>query len=120
MNNHLLSKQNNGVEFILLLYHDILLEVFQYGNRRQLFMLERIGRRFLHLNELYFWKIPFLHLNLLLEPRSLFLQICDFYKNSMPQYPLFFSSQKAIKLIILLLIEKRNICMLVCKKSFLY
>ena len=61
--------EENSVEFVLVLCHDVFLEVIHWGNRRQLIKLERVGQRF-HWNiERFFSKTPFLRLDLLLAPR---------------------------------------------------
>ena len=52
----------------MILCSDVIIEVFQYGNRRQLTKLERTGRRFHRIAECYFEKCPFLRLYLVLSP----------------------------------------------------
>ena len=53
----------NYVEFHVALCHDVLFEVLQCGNRRQILKLQRIGRRFYRMIETYFGVKPFLRLN---------------------------------------------------------
>ena len=54
----------NDVEFFVILCHDVLIEVLQCGNRRQLVKLERIGRRYHRIIEAFLGEKPFLRLNL--------------------------------------------------------
>ena len=68
----------NDVEFYVALCHDVLFEVLQCGNRRQLVKLQRIGRRFYRMIETYFGVKPFLRLNFRLEPGFCFI----FFHNS--------------------------------------
>ena len=64
---------DNDVEFYVALCHDVLFEVLQRGNRRQLVKLQRIGRRFYRMIETYFGVKPFLRLNFRLEPGFCFI-----------------------------------------------
>ena len=56
-----------AVEFFVVLCGDVLLEMMQYGDRRQLIKSERIGGRFHRLIETYFGKKPFLRMDLRLS-----------------------------------------------------
>ena len=51
------------VEFFVVLCADVLLEMMEYGDRRQLIKSERIGGRFHRLIETYFGKKPFVRMN---------------------------------------------------------
>ena len=55
-------------EFYVRLCFDVLLEVLHPGDRRPLTKLERVGRRFHWTIEKYFSDVPFLRLNLELNP----------------------------------------------------
>ena len=52
---------------------DVLLELLQFGERRGLAKLERIGRRFHQSVENFFAVMPFLRLDLQIRPRFLFI-----------------------------------------------
>ena len=58
-----MNDDNNDVEFHVALCHDVLFEVLQCGNRRQILKLQRIGRRFYRMIETYFGVKPFLRLD---------------------------------------------------------
>ena len=60
--------EDDAIEFYLTLCFDVILEVLQFGDRRRLTKLERTGRRFHHLVEKCFRDVPFLRLNIGLEP----------------------------------------------------
>ena len=57
-------------KFFVILCGDVLLEVLQFGNRRQLVKLERVGRRLHWIVDDCFGCRPFLRLRLNLMPRS--------------------------------------------------
>lgn len=54
-------------EFYVILCSDNLLELLQFGCRRRLTKLERIGRRFYLMIEKYLGVIPFIRLNIQLN-----------------------------------------------------
>ena len=56
-------------KFFVILCGDVLLEVLQFGNRRQLVKLERVGRRLHWIIENRFGNRPFLRLGLDLNSR---------------------------------------------------
>ena len=56
------------IEFYLTLCFDVIFEVLQFGNRRRLTKLERVGRRLHHLVEKWFGELPFLRLDIRLVP----------------------------------------------------
>ena len=56
-------------KFFVLLCGDVLLDVLQFGNRRQLVKLERVGRRLHWIVENFYGSRPFLRLDLDLYPR---------------------------------------------------
>ena len=58
------------VEFYLYLCHDVILEVLQFGDRRPLVKMERIGRRFHWMIEKFFLNVPFHRLDLKLVPAT--------------------------------------------------
>ena len=58
-----MNDDNNDVEFHVALCHDVLFEVLQRGDRRQLVKLQQIGRRLYRMIETYFGVKPFLRLN---------------------------------------------------------
>ena len=60
------------IEFYLRLCFDVLFEVFRFGCRRKLTKLERVGLRFHWLIEKYFPDVPFLRLDLELNPRFVY------------------------------------------------
>lgn len=62
------------MEFIVLLCRDVLIEVLCYGTRYQLVRLEKVGKRFHQVVENYFGNVPFIRLNLNINP-----EIRDFY-----------------------------------------
>ena len=59
--------------FYVSLCFDVLLELLQFGERRGLAKLERIGRRFHQSVENFFAVMPFLRLDLQIRPRFLFI-----------------------------------------------
>ena len=61
------------IEFFVVLCADVLLELMQYGDRRQLIKSERIGGRFHRLIEAYFRKKPFVRMDLRLSFVYLFI-----------------------------------------------
>ena len=61
------------IEFFIVLRADVLLEMMQYGDRRQLIKSERIGGRFHRLIETYFGKKPFVRMDLRLSFVYLFI-----------------------------------------------
>ena len=61
--------EEKNVKWFVALCYDVFLEVLRCGNRRQLVKLELFGRRFHLIVENYFGEIPFLRLDLFLEPR---------------------------------------------------
>ena len=63
-----MDDDNNDAKFYVALCHDVLFEVLQRGNRRQLVKLQRIGRRFYRMIETYFKEKPFLRINFRLAP----------------------------------------------------
>ena len=60
------------MEFYVRMCFDVLLEVLHPGDRRPLTKLERIGRCFHWTIEKYFPDVPFLRLNLELNPSEYF------------------------------------------------
>ena len=70
-----LNEEDEAVEFYLKFCFDVLLEVFQFGDRRRLIKLEGVGRRFHHLVEKWFGEMPFLCLDIEFVPGFAFL--CD-------------------------------------------
>ena len=60
--------EDDAIGFYLTLCFDVILEVLQFGDRRRLTKLERTGRRFHHLVEKCFRDVPFLRLDIQLEP----------------------------------------------------
>ena len=67
------------VEFFVVLCADVLLELMQYGDRRQLIKSERIGGRFHRLIEAYFRKKPFIRMDLRLSFVYLFITINNIF-----------------------------------------
>ena len=65
-------EEDEEVEFYLKFCSDVLLEVLQFGDRRRLTELERVGRRFHHLVEKWFGEMPFLRLYMHLKPGFVF------------------------------------------------
>ena len=65
------NKEDGGktVEFYLSPCFDVLEEVLRFGGRRRLAKLERVGRRFHRIIEQRLQDVPFLRLDLQLEPR---------------------------------------------------
>ena len=61
------EEDDGEIEFYLTLCFDVILEVIQFGDRRRLTKMERVGRRFHHLIEKWFGEKPFLHLDMRLE-----------------------------------------------------
>ena len=55
------------VKFYINLCFDVILEVLQFGDRRQLIKLQRIGQRFHRIGENFFAEVPFLRLDLMFE-----------------------------------------------------
>ena len=62
----------NG-EFYLRFCFDVILEVLQFGDRRSLVKLERVGRRLHLIIERQFLDVPFLRLDLKLFPATGYL-----------------------------------------------
>ena len=62
------EEDDGAIEFYLKFCFDVLLEVLQFGDRRRLTKLERVGRRLHHLVEKWFGEMPFLRLDIRLEP----------------------------------------------------
>ena len=56
------------IEFYLIFCSDVLFEVFQFGDRRRLTKMEGVGRRFHHFVKNWFDKVPFLRLDIELNP----------------------------------------------------
>ena len=56
-------------KFFVIICGDVLLEVLQFGNRRQLVKLERVGRRLHWIVENFYGGRPFLRLGLNIYPR---------------------------------------------------
>ena len=56
-------------KFFVILCGDVLLEVLQFGNRRQLVKVERVGRRLHWMVENFYGSQPFLRLDLNLNQR---------------------------------------------------
>ena len=67
-----MDANNNDAEVFVVLCNDVLLQVLQHGNRRQLVKLQRIGRRFHKMIEVYFRDKPFLRLKFRLAPGFFF------------------------------------------------
>ena len=61
-------EEDEAVEFYLKFCCDVIFEVLQFGDRYRLTKLEGVGRRFHHLVEKWFGEMPFLRLNIRLEP----------------------------------------------------
>ena len=72
------EKEENDVEFFIVLCHDLFFEVLQYGNRLQLTKLAVVGRRIYRFIELYFEQAPFHLLNIRLNPRPRFFHLPPF------------------------------------------
>ena len=66
----MVCKKNEAkcVRFFVHLCSDVLLEVLQWANRREIVKLEKVGRHFHWIAESYFKNTPFLRLNLSLVP----------------------------------------------------
>lgn len=62
-------EEEDELKFIARLCTDVLLEVLIYANRRQLAKVERIGRSFHRIVEHFAEQIPFLYLDLIIDPR---------------------------------------------------
>ena len=62
------AEQDKEIKFDLRLCFDVLFDLFQFGDRRRLTKLERVGRRFHHLVEKCFRDVPFLRLDIQLAP----------------------------------------------------
>ena len=65
------EEEDDGIEFIVRLCHDVLLEVLFFGDRRRLTKLERVGRRLHQINENFFKEKPFLRPNLQIDRKYL-------------------------------------------------
>lgn len=78
-------QENEEVEFYLRLCLDVLFELLKFGSRRRLTKLERLGRRFQWIIEKWFRDVPFLRLDLDLEPTApgylIFLSLIIIIKN---------------------------------------
>ena len=61
------AKRRKIIQFVVRLCSDVFLDVLDWGNRRQLAELEKLGRRFLLFIDRWFEEAPFLRLNLLIE-----------------------------------------------------
>ena len=61
------------IEFVVRLCSDVFLDVFRWGNRRQLAALEKIGRRFHWQIDGFFKEAPFLCIDLDITPWYFFL-----------------------------------------------
>ena len=75
-------QQNEGLlvdeddlEFIVRLCHDVLLEALLFGDRRRLTKLERVGRRFHRIIEDFLQHAPFLRLDLILDPEYYYIYL---------------------------------------------
>ena len=62
-------------QFFVSLCGDVLSDVFRFGNRHRLAKLERVGRRFHRIVGNFFYKAPFIHLDLELKGTKRFLFI---------------------------------------------
>ena len=62
-------------QFFVSLCADVLSDVFRFGNRHRLAKLERVGRRFHRIVGNFFYKAPFIHLDLELKGTKRFLFI---------------------------------------------
>ena len=62
------KSQQKKEKFFVILSGDVLLDVLQFGNRRQLVKLERVGRRLYWMVENFYGGRPFLRLDLSLNP----------------------------------------------------
>ena len=67
------NAEEEPVEFYLRICFDVLLEALQFGDRRSLSKLERLGRRFNFIIEKWFFDVPFLRLDLDLIPTEGYL-----------------------------------------------
>ena len=85
-----MDANNNDAELFVVLCNDVLLQVLQHGNRRQLVKLQRIGRRFHKMIEVYFRDKPFLRLNFRLAP-GFFLFFSIQNAQNLPKYVNFLS-----------------------------
>ena len=72
-------EEDDGIGFYLTLSLDVLFEVLRFGDRHRLTKLERVGRRLHHLVEKWFGAMPFLRLDIRLEP----LRFAFFYLNKL-------------------------------------
>ena len=57
----------SAVTFFISMCDDVLLEVLSSGNRKQLFMLTKNGKRFSRLVDGFFMSAPFLRMNVFLS-----------------------------------------------------
>ena len=57
------------IDFRMFLCQDVLFEILQYGSRRALTKIEKIGRRVYYLTENYLSVKPLLRLNIHLSPK---------------------------------------------------
>ena len=62
------SNGGKNVLFVVRLCSDVVLEVLCWGDRRQLALLEKLGKRFHLLIDRWFEGVPFLRLDLRIEP----------------------------------------------------
>ena len=69
----MIKKDEYGIEFVVQMCGDVLVEILEYGDRRRLTKLERVGRRFNWMVEKWYPEIPFLRLNLTLELRKRYI-----------------------------------------------
>ena len=54
-------------QYFVSLCEDVLVDVLHFGSRRRIAKLERIGRRFHRITENFFYKTPFIQLNIELK-----------------------------------------------------
>ena len=83
----MIKKDEYRIEFVVRMCGDVLVEILQYGDRRRLTKLERVGRRLNWMVEKWYPEIPFLRLNLKLEPWyisyvSYFFLLIGFHKKN--------------------------------------
>ena len=74
-------EEDDVIGFYLTLSLDVLFEVLRFGDRHRLTKLERVGRRLHHLVEKWFGEMPFLRLDIRLEPLT--LGFAFFYLNKL-------------------------------------
>ena len=75
------NEEEDGVEFYLNVCFDVLYGILQFGDRHPLTKVEQVGRCFHWIIEKYFCRVPFLRLDLTLQPKFVFV-----LKNFQPNF----------------------------------